>query len=238
MSPSSPRCPTTGTGRSPWSPTPTTWSTARRRPSPAGPMPASPSPTSWSPGARPGSTGWNRQHRPHCAPTSNRPRCDAVGVTALEFLDHPDGIIEYSTGAAARHRRRDPPAPTRAGDHPQSPRALRRRGLQHGRSPGGRPGDDRRRTRRGQPLAVRRCRRAVERGAVGGGVGFAGTHPCRRHHRHDRPWRRLVGRPRRVPGRPRRRPMADPDAFLRGIAQHTAPAFGGRLATTFELIAM
>lgn len=33
-------------------------------------------------------------------------------------------------------------------------------------------------------------------------------------------------------------PMTDPGSFLRGMAERTAPRFGGRPATTFELLAM
>ena len=33
-------------------------------------------------------------------------------------------------------------------------------------------------------------------------------------------------------------PMADPESFLRAMAEQTAEHFGGRLATSFELIPM
>jgi hypothetical protein len=32
--------------------------------------------------------------------------------------------------------------------------------------------------------------------------------------------------------------MADPEAFLRMVAEQTAPQFGGRLATAFELLTL
>ena len=76
------------------SPIPTTWSTAPRWPSPAGPPRASPWPTRWSRAAKPASTRSRPREAGPLREEEQRQACAAVGVDALEFLGHRDGVIE------------------------------------------------------------------------------------------------------------------------------------------------
>ena len=86
-----------------------------------------------------------------------------VGVDTVEFLDHPDGLIEYGMPlrrdlalAIRRHR-------PEVVDHAQPPRDVGRRAPQHGRPPPRRARRARRGARRGQPVAVPRPTTGRER---------------------------------------------------------------------------
>ena len=105
--------------------TPTTWSSAPRPRSPAGPVRASGSATRWSPAARPASTAW---HPDECR---DRPRGRAGRVRAHRRRRHgrlPAPARRHPgvrRAAAPPARRRGPPPPSRHRDHRQLPRHLR-----------------------------------------------------------------------------------------------------------------
>ena len=128
-----------------------------------------------------------------------------VGVDVVEFLDHPDGTIEYGPAlrrdiahAIRRHRpescHRQPP-PDLAGRQPQHPRPPRRRA-----------GRDRRGRRRRQPLALPGGRARPVAGCATGG----GRSPRRRPGTRSTSATPSTGpsppssRPRGLPGRARR----------------------------------
>ena len=163
-----------------------------------------------------------------------------VGVDVVEFLDHRDGVVEYSTALRrdiARAIRRHRPevivsgaftirmigGMTNQADH----RAVGLAALDAARDAGNRwifPELDRRGTgavgRR--PLRLLRRRRAPE--------------PRRRHHRGAAPARhRLAGRARRIhqgPGRRRPRAGAVPDLDGAGMG---GPALGVQHAVLFDV---
>ena len=91
--PRSSRSPRTGSARCASWRTPTTWSSARPRPSPAGPARARRSSTAWSPAARPASTAW----RPTSAARSARPSRSS-----------PRAIVGVDDGRLPRPARRHP----------------------------------------------------------------------------------------------------------------------------------
>ena len=71
-----------------------------------------------------------------CGPLREREQrasAAVVGVSEVEFLDHRDGVIEYGPGLRRDIAAADPPAPPRAGHHPQPPRHLGRGRLEHPR---------------------------------------------------------------------------------------------------------
>ena len=79
---------------------------------------------------------------------------------------------------------------------------------------------------------------AVGRGALGGASGSPQADARRRHHRtFDRGVASLAAHRGYLDGLGDG-PMADPEAFLRTMAEQAAPRFGGRLATSFELFPM
>ena len=172
-----------------------------------------------------------------------RAACTAVGVETLEFLDFPDGTIEYGlplrralAAAIRRHR-------------PELVVTVNHRDTYPG---GGFNMADHRVTGLAVLDAVRDAANrwvftdlADDGLQPWGGVrwvamsGVAAVVARRRHHRHVRARRRL---PRRPPPLPRR-----PSAMVRwptpvrscGRWRSRRPSsFGGRLSTSFELIAM
>ena len=171
-----------------------------------------------------------------------RAACDAVGVTELEFLDHPDGVLTYGLplrrdlAAAIRrhrpdlvvtlnHRERFANGGLNMADH----RVVGEAVIDAVRDAGNRwvftdlldeglePWHGVRWVAvSGSPLAGH----AVDiTGTLDRGIESLAAH---------REYLAALG-----PG-----PMSDPAAFLRMIAESTAPRFGGRLATTFELLPM
>ena len=102
-----------------------------------------------------------------------------VGVSVVDFLGLPDGILEYGVDAAARPRPGGPPVTARHRDHRQLPRHLGRPEPQPGRPHRRRQGRGRRRPRRRQPVDLPRAahRRAA---AVGRGPRRVGVRLARR----------------------------------------------------------
>jgi len=168
-----------------------------------------------------------------------RAACEAVGVTELEFLDHPDGMVEYGLPlrrdlAAAIRRRRPELVLTlnhretfangnlNMADH----RVVGRATIDAVRDAGNRW------VFRGLGLEPWNGVRWV---AVGGSPRPA--HAVDITATIDRGVASLAAHAAYLAGLGEG-PMSDPDTFLRTIAQSNAPRFGGRLATTFELLAM
>ncbi|WP_117000092.1 PIG-L deacetylase family protein [Desertimonas flava] len=171
-----------------------------------------------------------------------RVACDAVGVTELEFLDHPDGVLTYGLPL-----RRDLAAAIRR-HRPELVITLNHRESFAG---GGLNMADHRVVGEAVIDAVRDAGNrwvftelfdeglepwsGVRWVAVSGSplAGHAvditatldrGIASLAAHHEYLA----ALG-----PG-----PMSDPAGFLRTIAENNAPRFGGRLATTFELLPM
>ena len=135
----------------------------------------------------------------------------AAGVTQVEFLDHPDGVLEYSVALrrdiARVIRRHKPDAVVAARWAIET-----RMGLEPGRSPGRLASHARCPTRRRQPLglpgAARRGPAAVV-GALAAGERRSAAHAwCGRHRRTARTWHCFPGGARPVPGRAPRPPPA------------------------------
>src|SRR5262249_12474715 len=90
----------------------------------------------------------------------------AVGVSEVEFLDHPDGVLVLQRGPAARHRPRHPPLqPGRGGGRVLGGGDPYR--AEPSRSPGGGPGGRGCDPRRRQPVGVPRAARRGPRAAFG-----------------------------------------------------------------------
>ena len=89
----------------------------------------------------------------------------AVGVAEVEFLDHPDGVLEYSLGLL-----------TNDGRVKQQGRRGRHR-AEPGRPPGGGPGRSGCTARRGQPVGLPRVARRGP-GAAFGAVAAGGRGPA------------------------------------------------------------
>ena len=161
-----------------------------------------------------------------------------VGVEAVEFLGHADGVVEYGlplrrdvachSTASARPDRDDQPC-----------RQLARRTPQHGRSPnvGWRPSTP---AQRRQSLGVHRvARRGLEPwlGArrIAGQRRAGRTDPCGRRVGHDRTGRGLPGAHAAYLAGLGQGPD-DADSTVRGIAETAGQRFGGRPAVAFELM--
>jgi LmbE family N-acetylglucosaminyl deacetylase len=167
-----------------------------------------------------------------------RAACDAVGVATLEFLEHPDGLIEYGTPL-----RRDIAAAIRR-HRPELVITLNHREHFSG---GGLNMADHRVVGQATIDAVRDAGNRwlfPDAGDPWNGVRWVAvsgsptpTHAVDVTTTIDRGVASLAAHAGYLAGLGAS-PMADPDAFLRGIAERTAPAFGGRPATTFELLAM
>jgi len=171
-----------------------------------------------------------------------RAACDAVGVDALEFLDFPDGTLEY--GLPLRH---DLAAAIRR-HRPELVVTVNHRESYPG---GGLNMADHRVTGQAVIDAVRDAgnRWVFADLLVDGWQPWAGVR-----------WVALSGSPqsthavditdsfdRGVASLAAHRcylkslgdgQMADPEAFLRLVAEQTAPQFGGRLAAAFELLTL
>jgi LmbE family N-acetylglucosaminyl deacetylase len=168
--------------------------------------------------------------------------CAAVGVETLEFLDFPDGTIEYglplrrSLAAAIRRHR------------PELVVTVNHRETYPG---GGFNMADHRVTGLAVLDAVRDAANRwvftdlVEDGLQPwGGVRWVAmsaspqsSHAVDITDTFERGVASLAAH-RRYLAALGDGPMADPESFLRGMAERTAAQFGGRLATSFELIAM
>ena len=104
-----------------------------------------------------GIAGWTRPQVGPLREDEERRSAAIVGVTEVEFLDHPDGLIEYGMPAAPRPGRRLPAAAPRGRDHDELRPDLGRGGPgQPRRPPRGRPGGAGRLPRRGQRVGVPR----------------------------------------------------------------------------------
>jgi LmbE family N-acetylglucosaminyl deacetylase len=174
-----------------------------------------------------------------------RAACAAVGVTELEFLDHPDGVVEYGL-----RLRRDLAAAIRR-HHPEVVITLNHRET----FPGGVLNmADHRVVGEAVIDAVRdAANRWVFRELLTpaadhdsllpwGGVRWvavagspAPTHAVEITSTLDRGVASLAAHERYLAGLGDS-PLADPAAFLREMAEQTGARFGGRLATSFELL--
>ena len=183
------RCRRTGSARWPWSPIPDDleYGGGGRGRALDGRGPHGRA-TCWPPAARRAST---RCRRPSAAAARGR----AAGrggrgrrVDVVEFLDHPDGLLEYGIplrrDIAAAIRRHRPELVITV----EPPRPLAGRPLEHGRPHRGRPGRDRRRAGRGQPVAV-----PGAGGAVGGALGGGGRVAAQLARGRDRRARSTAG---------------------------------------------
>jgi LmbE family N-acetylglucosaminyl deacetylase len=171
-----------------------------------------------------------------------RAACDAVGVQTLEFLDFPDGTIEY--GLPLRH---DLAAAIRR-HRPELVVTVNHRDTYPG---GGLNMADHRVTGQAVVDAVRDAgNRWVFPDLIVGGlhpwpgvrwIALAGspkpTHAVDITGTLDRGVASLAAH-RRYLASLGASPLADPESFLRGIAEETAARFGGRLATTFEVFTL
>lgn len=172
-----------------------------------------------------------------------REACTAVGVTDLEILEHPDGMLEY--GLALR---RDIARAIRR-VRPQMVITLNHRDTFR---PGVLNTADHRVAGQATIDAVRdaanrwvfREQAEIERLEPWPGVRWVAvsgspqaTHAVDVEATLDRAVASLVAHRAYLAGLGEG-PMSDPGAFLRGMAESTAPRFGGRPATTFELLAM
>ena len=171
-----------------------------------------------------------------------RAACDAVGVTALEFLDHRDGVIEYGLplrrdlAAAIRrhrpelvitlnHRERFPGGGLNMADH----RVVGEAVIDAVRDAGNRWVFTDLVDAEAEPWS------GVRWVAVGGSP--EPTHAVDITRTLDRGIASLLAHRVYLDGLGEG-PMSDPAAFLRGIAEQTASQFNGRLATAFELLEM
>jgi LmbE family N-acetylglucosaminyl deacetylase len=171
-----------------------------------------------------------------------RAACDAVGVTELEFLDHPDGVIEY--GLALRHDL----AEAIRRHRPDLVVTLNHRETFAG---GGLNMADHRVVGQAVIDAVRdAANRWVFADLLDAGrdpwsgvrwVAVANspqpTHFVDITATIDRGVASLEAHRQYLAGLGDG-PMADPAAFLRAIAEQAAAQSGGRLASTFELLDM
>jgi LmbE family N-acetylglucosaminyl deacetylase len=171
-----------------------------------------------------------------------RAACSAVGVDELQFLDHPDGMIEYGLPL-----RRDLAAAIR-GVRPELVVTVNHRDTY----PGGVLNmADHRFTGLAVIDAVRDAgNRWVFAGLLEQGlepwggvrwIAMSGspeaTHAVDITATFDRGVASLAAHKRYLEGLGSS-PMADTATFLRDVAEGTAERFGGRLATSFELLSM
>ena len=158
-----------------------------------------------------------------------------VGVDAVEFLGHPDGVV-MADPSSARPRPSHPPAPTGGRGHHQPPRLLGRAQPQHGRPPPCRPRQVDAVRDAANPLALprapRRRTRAMERRPLRAHQRVTAADALRRHQRG---WSTGSSRSSSTPrtrSRPQQRPRdADPTGPSR-----PAPRSGCEHAAAFEVI--